>query len=146
MSTSEADLRRDVAVLEQYRTQIEALAQQQEILRVSLEEHLRARETLLRFQQAGKGAEILVPLGANSFVVAEIKDPEKAFVGVGSDLIVHDAIPAQMERLDQRIKSITDAANAIGQRLEQVQRRAEAQSAAVQESYERMQATEGERS
>jgi len=146
MSTSEADLRRDVAVLEQYRTQIEALAQQQEILRVSLEEHLRARETLLRFQQAGKGAEILVPLGANSFVVAEIKDSEKAFVGVGSDLVVHDAIPAQMERLDQRIKSITDAANAIAQRIEQVQRRAEAQSAAVQESYERMQAAQGERS
>ncbi len=146
MSASEQDLRRNVAILEQYRAQIEALAQQHEIVRISLEEHMRARETLLRYQKAGKGAEILVPLGANSFVVAEVKDPEKAFVSVGSDLLVHDAIPAQMERLDGRIKSITDAANAIGQRLEQIQRRADAQGAAIQGMYDQLQESQGERS
>lgn len=145
MSASEKDLRRGVAVLEQYRAQIEALAQQQEIIRISLEEHMRARETLVRYQEAGKGAEILVPLGANSFVVAEVKDPEKAFVNIGADLLVHDSIPTQMERLDARIKSIADAANAIGQRLEELQRRAEAQSAAIQGMYDQLQKPEGER-
>ena len=53
MSSSEADLRRGLAVLDQYREQLESLAQQQEIVRVSLEEHMRARETLLRYQEAG---------------------------------------------------------------------------------------------
>jgi len=59
-----------MAVLDQYREQIEALAQQQEIVRISLEEHMRARETLTRYREAGKGAEVLVPVGANSFLVA----------------------------------------------------------------------------
>src|SRR3989304_6106493 len=108
--------RRGMAVLDQYRSQLEALLQQQEIIRISLEEHMRARETLLRYQKAGAGAEVLMPVGANSFVVAEVRDPERAFVGIGSDLIVHDAIPAQLARLDARIKSISEAANAIGQR------------------------------
>jgi len=143
MSGSEAELRRGLAVLDQYREQLEALAQQQEIVRVSLEEHMRARETLLRYEQAGKGAEILVPVGANAFLVAEVKDPAKAFVGVGSDLVLFDDIPKQLERLDGRIKSIGDAMTAIGQRLADLQQRAENQSASVQGLYDRLQGTAG---
>lgn len=148
MSTSEADLRRGIAVLDQFREQMEALAQQQEIVRISLEEHMRARETLLRYREAGKGAEVLVPVGANSFLVAESKDVDKAFVSIGSDLLLYDEIEKQIERLDGRVKSITEAANAIGQRLADLQRRAEAHGAAVQDLYDRLQgrAAPGERS
>ena len=145
MSASETDLRRGIAVLDQYREQIEAIAQQQEIIRISLEEHMRARETLTRYGDAGKGAEVLVPIGANSFLVAESKDVSKAFVSVGSDLLVYDDIEAQLARLDARIKSITEAANAITQRLGELQRRAEAQGAMVQDMYEQMQTQPGAR-
>ena len=143
MTGSEADLRRGLAVLDQYREQLEALAQQQEIVRVSLEEHMRAKETLLRYKEAGKGAEVLVPVGANAFLVAEVKDAEKAFVGVGSDVILFDEIPKQIERIDARIKSISDAMSAIGQRLADIQQRAESQGAAVQGLYDRLQGAGG---
>lgn len=141
MTASEADLRRGLAVLDQYREQLEALAQQQEIVRVSLEEHMRAKETLLRYQEAGKGAEVLVPVGANAFLVAEVKDGEKAFVGVGSDIVLFDDIPKQIQRLDARIQSISDAMSTIGQRLAELQQRAESQGAAVQGLYDRLQGT-----
>ena len=143
MSAPEAELRRGLAVLDQYREQLEALAQQQEIVRVSLEEHMRARETLLRYQEAGKGAEVLVPVGANAFLVAEVKDAAKAFMGIGSDLVLFDDIPKHLERLDTRIKSISEAVAAIGQRLAQLQQRAETQSASVQSLYDRLQGTPG---
>ncbi len=143
MSGGEAELRRGLAVLDQYREQLEALAQQQEIVRVSLEEHMRAKETLLRYKEAGKGAEVLVPVGANSFLVAEVKDPQKAFVGIGSDLIVFDEIPSQIERLDARIKSISEAMATIGQRLAELQQRAESQGAAVQNLYDQLQTVPG---
>jgi prefoldin alpha subunit len=145
MSAADTELRRGVAILEQYRAQIEALAQQQEIIRVSLEEHLRARETLARYREAGAGAEVLVPVGAQSFLVGQVGDAEKAFVGIGSDLVVFDAIPAQLERLETRIRSITDAANAIGQRLADLQRRAEAQGALVEDAYAKLQQGPAER-
>ncbi len=143
MSASEAELRRGLAVLDQYREQLESLAQQQEIVRVSLEEHMRARETLTRYQEAGKGAEVLVPVGANAFLVAEVKDATKAFMGIGSELIVFDDIPKQIERLDARIKSISEAVAAIGQRLAELQQRAENQSASVQNLYDRLQGAQG---
>jgi len=148
MSAGETDLRRGLAVLDQYREQIEALGQQQDLVRMSLEDHMRARETLTQYQKAGHGAEVLVPVGANSFLVAESKDVERAFVSIGSDLLVFDEIPKQIERIEARIKSITEAANAIGQRLGDLQRRAEAQGAAVQDLYDQIQTTgrRGERS
>src|SRR6266446_5305910 len=77
VSAGETELRRGIAVLDQYRAQIETLAQQQEIVRISLEEHMRARETLVRYREAGKAAEVLVPIGANSFLVAESQDTDK---------------------------------------------------------------------
>ena len=144
MSGSEADLRRGLAVLDQYREQLEALAQQQEIVRVSLEEHMRAKETLTRYQQAGKGAEVLMPVGANAFVVAEVRDAGKAFMGVGSDVVLFDDIPKQIERLDARIKSISEAMAAIGNRLAELQQRAETQSASVQSLYDRLQGAPGQ--
>lgn len=143
MSASEAELRRGLAVLDQYREQLEALGQQQEIVRVSLEEHMRARETLLRYKEAGKGAEVLVPVGANAFVVAEVREAGKAFVGVGSDVVLLDEIPKQIERLDARIKSIGEAMTAIGERLAELQERAESQSASVQGMYDRLQGAPG---
>ncbi len=143
MTASEADLRRGLAVLDQYREQLEALAQQQEIVRVSLEEHMRAKETLLRYKEAGKGAEVLVPVGANAFLVAEVRDADKAFVGIGSDVVLLDDIPKQIERIDARVKSISEAMAAIGQRLAELQERAENQGAAVQGLYDRLQGTPG---
>lgn len=143
MSAGETELRRGLAVLDQYREQLEALAQQQEIIRVSLEEHMRAKETLLRYKEAGKGAEVLVPVGANSFLVAEVKDAAKAFVSIGSDLIVFDDIPKQVERIDARIKSISEAMGAVGARLAELQQRAESQGAAMQSLYDRLQGPSG---
>src|SRR5439155_186737 len=84
VSLGESDLRRGMAVLDQYREQIEAFAQQQEIVRISLEEHMRARETLTRYREAGKGAEVLVPVGANSFLVAGSKEEAEADVTSGA--------------------------------------------------------------
>src|SRR3989442_9457002 len=82
---------------------------------------------------------MLVPIGANSFLVAQSQEVDKAFVSIGSDLLVYDDTAKQLERLDSRIKSITEAANAIGQRLGQLQRRAEAQGEAGQGLYARPQ-------
>ena len=68
MSVSETELRRAVSVLDQYRAQLETFQRQQEVLTLSLEELMRAKETMTRYKKAGKGAEVLFPVGANAFL------------------------------------------------------------------------------
>lgn len=143
MSVSETELRRAIAILDAYRAELEALQRQSDIVQLSLEEFLRARETLARFQQAGAGAELLVPIGANSYVLATSRDVETAFVSIGSEYIIQDGVPSALERLDDRIQSIRETAENVGARLVELERRVQAQSDFVQSTLETLQSGTG---
>ena len=138
MSASEADLRRAIAVLDQYRAQIDVLQRQAEVVQLGLEENLRARETAARYREAGPDTEVLVPIGGNVFLVAQVKDPERALVGIGSDVVVQESIPTAVERLEARVRDLRKAQEALAGQIDELERRLEAQSEFVQSSYERL--------
>jgi prefoldin alpha subunit len=138
VSLSEAELRRAVAVLDQTRAQLESLQRQQEVLSLSLEELLRAKETITRYAQAGKGAEVLVPVGANAFLFGRVGDPDHAIVGIGSDLLVQEPIPRAIERLNARITGLQEATGGLAQRVAEFDARVAAQEEFVQGAVERI--------
>jgi prefoldin alpha subunit len=129
------ELQSAVAEYETLRAQLEALAQQNELLRMSLEEHMRAKETMTRFQHGGEGAEILVPIGANSFLFAQIKDPDRAIIGIGSDLTVEEDMGTAVNRLEGQIKEIESALKAINERMVEFSQKVEEKSGLVRELY-----------
>lgn len=120
---------------EMLRSQLEALAQQNELLTMSLEEHMRAKETMTRFQEGGKGSEILVPVGANSFLFAEIKVPDKAIVGIGSDLTVEEDMGEAIKRLDGKIEDLNTALKSLAEKIVEVSQNAEEKSEIVRTLY-----------
>jgi prefoldin alpha subunit len=129
------ELQSAVAEYETLRAQLEALAQQNELLRMSLEEHMRDKETMTRFQHGGEGAEILVPIGANSFLFAQIKDPDRAIIGIGSDLTVEEDMGTAVNRLEGQIKEIESALKAINERMVEFSQKVEEKSGLVRELY-----------
>ncbi|MCK4442926.1 MAG: prefoldin subunit alpha [Thermoplasmata archaeon] len=138
---SAEELQSAVAEYEALRAQLEALAQQNELLRMSLEEHMRAKETMSRFQVGGEGAEILVPVGANSFVFAQISDPDKAIVGIGSDLTVEEDMEDAIKGLDVKIEEIETALKGLTERVVEVSRMVEEKSGVVRGLYGQVQQT-----
>lgn len=84
----EKDLRQAMLVLESYKNQLDALGRQINLLQTSLEESVRAMETLKSFKEAKEGDEILVPIGASIFVTAKVTDCKNAVVGIGSKVSV----------------------------------------------------------
>ncbi|HEY5539558.1 MAG TPA: prefoldin subunit alpha [Thermoplasmata archaeon] len=138
MTVSESELRRAINVLDQYRAQLDGFQRQQEILTLSLEEMLRARETMNRYQQAGKGAPILVPVGANAFLFGKVADADRTIIGIGSDVLVEEPIPAALERLETRIKGLQEAGGSLAQRISDLDARVHAQSEFVQGVYENL--------
>ena len=138
-SSGEAELRRAAANLEMVRGQMDALARQAETLQIALEEVLRARETLRETQQAGAGRELLMPIGANSFVFGALKDADRVIVGIGSDVAIEQPTTAAVERLEARAKAIEEAERGLADRMAQLEQQADAQSRRVQELYEKAQ-------
>lgn len=143
MSASEAELRRAVANLEVLRAQIESLGRQEEILHATHEDVLRARETLARARDAGVGAEVLMPIGANSFVFGDLKDTERVIVGIGSDVAVDLPIPQAIERLEARAKALEEAERGLAARMAELDAVAQQQSRVVQDLYDKAQGGPG---
>jgi prefoldin alpha subunit len=135
----EAEFRTAVAALDTGRAQLESLARQEELVRLSLEEYARARETMLNFRGAGRGAEILIPIGANSFLFGAIGDTERCIVGLGSDVALEDTIPKALERLESRIKQAAQVQQAVAQRIEELEERVAEYQLQAQREYERLQ-------
>lgn len=138
----ELDLRQSLASLETARAQLEALARQEELLRVSLEEYARARETMARYQETPSGTEILVPIGANSFLFAHVAEAERCIVGIGSDVALEDTMDRAIERLDHRMKQLQNVQENLIKRIGEVDGRVNEYSLAVQQAYAQAQGEE----
>ncbi|MBU6997311.1 MAG: prefoldin subunit alpha [Theionarchaea archaeon] len=119
---NEQELALNIQVLQE---QGRILASNVERLSIYLQELATSRATLEGMQSLKKGDEILVPIGASSFIRARIDDTEKVIVGVGSNVSVDktldDAATSMQERIDlveSRIRESQDAYVKVAQKLD----------------------------
>ncbi|MFQ5985743.1 MAG: prefoldin subunit alpha [Thermoplasmata archaeon] len=140
----EVGLQQAVAALETTRAQMDALTRQEEALRYSLQEYTRARDTMAEYKDAPVGTEILVPIGANSFLFAHIADVERCIVGLGAEVALDDSIASAIERLDNRIRQLTTVQEDLLRRIAAMEGQANDQAALVQEAYDKAQGESGE--
>ncbi|MDR0309727.1 MAG: prefoldin subunit alpha, partial [Candidatus Methanoplasma sp.] len=84
MKMDDNELRQAMAVLDTYSAQLEALNRQVRLLQISLEDTVRARDSFKALANAEEGDEILIPVGASSFIHAKVTGKKKAIVGIGN--------------------------------------------------------------
>ena len=139
MKMNDDEFRQAMATLEAYKVQLDAMAQQSNFFKLSLEETMRARDTLKAFAEAKEGDEIMVPVGASSFVIATVTSKRKAVVGIGNkvsiDMDLDDAakyMATGAEEVQEAIKKLNDA-------IQEMNAKARELSLAVQQEYQRRQ-------
>ena len=69
---TEQQVQEDLMRLDAYRNQLNALLQQHQILTASRQDHVRARESLEGVESSSANAELLLPLGGETFVRGSI--------------------------------------------------------------------------
>ena len=139
MIMNDDEFRQAMAALEAYKVQLDAMAQQSNFFKLSLEETMRARDTLKAFANAKEGDEILVPAGASSFVIATVTSKRKAIVGIGNKVSIDmdlteaaDYMAASVEEVQEALKKLSDA-------IQEMNVKARELSLAVQQEYQRRQ-------
>ena len=123
-------------VLESYKEQMDALGQQMAMLQTSLEESVRARETLKAFKDAEEGDEILVPVGASVFVTAKVTDKREALVGIGNKISVGKELPEAEEFMSTVVIELQESLKRISNTYSEIQTAANNLAAAVNAEYE----------
>ena len=131
---SEQQVRESYMMLESAKAQLEGLAKQQELIQLAVEEHVRARETIKEIAKGAADDEVLVPLGADSYIHAKVSDNKDAIVGVGSGISIRRSpeeaekiLDAKIDDLSRAFKSITDKAAQTEAMIQELSEKVQAQ-------------------
>ena len=130
------ELRQALAVLDTYNAQLEALNRQVRLLQVSLDDTVRARESFKALADAKEGDEILIPVGASSFIPAKVTGKKKAIVGIGNRLATEKDLDEAVEFMESGVKDISQALRETIGALNEIERMATDLTAAVQNEYQ----------
>jgi len=136
---SEQQVRESYMMLESAKAQLEGLAKQQELIQLAVEEHVRARETIKEIAKGAADNEVLVPLGADSYIHAKISDNKDAIVGVGSGVSIRRS-PEEAEKiLDTKIDDLSRAFKSVTDKAAQTEAMIQELSEKVQAQYDLLQ-------
>lgn len=135
----ESKFREDYAMLENAKNQLEALGRQQQLIQLAIEEHVRARETIKGLMKGTPGDEVLIPVGADSYIHARISDNRDAIVGVGSATSIRRNPEDAEKILDSKIDDLSRAFKSVADRAAQTEAYIQELSDRVQQQYDLMQ-------
>lgn len=117
---TEQSLRESYVMLDTAKAQLEGLMKQQQLIQLAVDEHVRARETIKDLAKGEIGDDMLIPLGADSYIHAKISDKRDAIVGVGAGVSIlrtpeeaQKILDEKIDELSRAFKSVTDKASQL---------------------------------
>lgn len=135
---------RVVAELRQAQQRIENLEKQAEMLKNTMEEIENTKETLDGLKDISPGTEILVPIGAGSYIPAEVKDPDKVLSDLGAEIVAEknpedtkNYLENERKDFEKSIEKTEERIEELGEKVEELRPKAQklmAQAQAGQES------------
>lgn len=144
MNLEDNELRQAIAAMESYKERVEALSRQVQVLRVSLEEVTMSSDALKAFKNAKEGDDIMVPVGASSFITVKVTSNRNVVVGIGSNISVEKDIDDAIGYMDANNAEIAEALKKSAETLNEAQQALTTISNAVQQEYvNRQQAAQG---
>ena len=133
------ELRQALATLETMKVQLDAMAQQARFFQLSLEETMRAHDTLDAFAKAKEGDEVLVPAGASSFVIATVTSKRKAVVGIGNKVSIDMDLDEAATYMADSANEVKNAIQKLNENMRQMDSQARSLSMSIQQEYQRRQ-------
>jgi prefoldin alpha subunit len=132
-------LRENMMRLETAKAQLEGLAKQQELIQLAIEEHAKARETVKNLAKSASGDDLMIPIGADSYIYARASDRKDVVVGVGSGVSIQRDAEEAEKILDARIEELAQAFQKINEIAAQTESAINELNEKIQEQYERLQ-------
>ncbi len=141
MNVNDDELRQMLALMESYKNRTEALSRQVNVLRSTLDEVNMANESIKALLAAKEGDEIMVPIGASSFMNVKVASNKNIIVGIGSNISVEKTPEDASQYMEANAAELTEALKKTVDALNEVQKALSTVSEAVQIEYMNRQQT-----
>jgi prefoldin alpha subunit len=129
---NEDDIRELVAKAQAYQQRLDLLQQQANLVQVSVDDIDNALKALDSLEGQESGHELLVPIGAGSFVHATVSRPGMVLVGLGSGVSVERKVSdaktifqSRRTELEKVLAETTGAINQVANELMRLQQEAQ---------------------
>ena len=120
---SEEELRKLSMEMRYLEQTAEALQQRISMVNAALTDLTYASMTLDGIEKEQENAELLVPIGGNSYVKAKIADTNKIIIGVGAGVSVEKTLAEAKVTLKERLDELSTTMNSAQQQFSQVAER-----------------------
>jgi len=125
-----------MAVLETYGAQLEALNRQARLIQVSLEDTTRARESFKALVDAKEGDDILIPVGASSYIHAKATAKRTVIVGIGNRMSAEKELDEAIAFMDVTAGELSQALKDTIGTIAEIEEMADQLTLAVQNEYQ----------
>jgi len=119
-SKAEEELRRLSVEMRYLEQTAETLQQRISMVNAAITDLTYASMTLEGIETEKENAELLVPIGGNSYVKAKISDTNKIIIGLGAGVSIEKNLPEAKATLKERLEDLTKTMNAAQQQFGQV--------------------------
>jgi prefoldin alpha subunit len=106
--TKEEEITRNLTLIEYYKQQLESIDMQLQYLQTTLADYQRAKMTVEQLDTVSENADMLIPVGAGTFVNGSLKNASNVLIGVGAGLVIEKPVEAAITKLDERMKRIQE--------------------------------------
>jgi prefoldin alpha subunit len=106
--TKEEEITRNLSLIEYYKQQLESIDMQLQYLQSTLAEYQRAKITVEQLHAMDENAELLIPVGAGTFVNGSLKNASNVLIGIGAGIVIEKPINEAVVKLEERMKRIQE--------------------------------------
>jgi prefoldin alpha subunit len=106
--TKEEEITRNLTLIEYYKQQLESIDIQLQYLQSTLADYQRAKITVSQLNTVDDNQELLIPVGAGTFVNGSLKNTSNVLIGVGAGVVIEKTVDEAVIKLEERIKRIQE--------------------------------------
>ena len=106
--TKEEEITRNLTLIEYYKQQLESIDIQLQYLQSTLADYQRAKITVGQLNTVDDNSELLIPVGAGTFVNGSLKNTSNVLIGVGAGVVIEKTVDEAVIKLEERIKRIQE--------------------------------------
>ena len=104
----------------------ETLQQRMSLMNAAITDLTYANMTLEGIEQEKENAELLVPIGGNSYIKVKLANPDKVVVGMGAGVSIERTLPEAKATVKERLEELEKTMRSAQQQFAQVAERVNA--------------------
>ena len=136
---NQQELQRKVNELQVLQNEVEIIQEEIDEMEDRIKEHEDAKETIKEYMDKEEGSEMLVPIGANTYLHAKVTNTDEVLIKLGADISAKRDIKKANEILDRRQNEIKENKKELENEMEELTQEAQELENEVRKEYQQLQ-------